>query len=121
MRVCIVGASGKLGRYMVQHALDRGHERSREDLDLGARTRAQRDEGEAEDQRCARDQAAGVADALDATIVRGMLVPATVSLLGRWNWWLPQRAARLLRVEQRSPGASPLFGAAVTAPMAPGE
>ena len=25
-RVCIVGASGKLGRYMVQHALDRGHE-----------------------------------------------------------------------------------------------
>jgi len=26
MRVCIVGASGKLGRYMVQHALDRGHE-----------------------------------------------------------------------------------------------
>ena len=26
MRVCIVGASGKLGRYMVGHALDRGHE-----------------------------------------------------------------------------------------------
>jgi NAD(P)-dependent dehydrogenase (short-subunit alcohol dehydrogenase family) len=26
MRVCIVGASGKLGRYLVQHALDRGHE-----------------------------------------------------------------------------------------------
>jgi len=26
MRICIVGASGKLGRYMVQHALDRGHE-----------------------------------------------------------------------------------------------
>lgn len=26
MRVCIVGASGKLGRYMVQHCLDRGHE-----------------------------------------------------------------------------------------------
>jgi uncharacterized protein YbjT (DUF2867 family) len=26
MRVCIVGASGKLGRYMVRHALDRGHE-----------------------------------------------------------------------------------------------
>lgn len=24
-RVCIIGASGKLGRYMVQHALDRGH------------------------------------------------------------------------------------------------
>jgi NAD(P)-dependent dehydrogenase (short-subunit alcohol dehydrogenase family) len=26
MRVCIVGASGKLGQYLVQHALDRGHE-----------------------------------------------------------------------------------------------
>jgi putative NAD(P)-binding protein len=26
MRICIVGASGKLGNYMVQHALDRGHE-----------------------------------------------------------------------------------------------
>jgi NAD(P)-dependent dehydrogenase (short-subunit alcohol dehydrogenase family) len=26
MRICVVGASGKLGRYMVQHALDRGHE-----------------------------------------------------------------------------------------------
>jgi NAD(P)H-binding len=26
MRVCIVGASGKLGRYMVQHALERGYE-----------------------------------------------------------------------------------------------
>jgi hypothetical protein len=26
MKVCIIGASGKLGRYMVQHALDRGHE-----------------------------------------------------------------------------------------------
>jgi len=26
VKVCIVGASGKLGQYMVQHALDRGHE-----------------------------------------------------------------------------------------------
>ena len=26
MKVCIVGASGKLGRYMAQHALDRGYE-----------------------------------------------------------------------------------------------
>jgi putative NADH-flavin reductase len=26
MKVCIVGASGKLGRYMVQHALDRSYE-----------------------------------------------------------------------------------------------
>ncbi|HYK30141.1 MAG TPA: MMPL family transporter [Streptosporangiaceae bacterium] len=35
---------------------------------------------------------------LDATVVRSLLVPAIVSLLGRWNWWLPDWAARLLRV-----------------------
>ena len=26
MKVCVVGASGKLGQYMVQHALDRGYD-----------------------------------------------------------------------------------------------
>jgi hypothetical protein len=26
MKICIIGASGKLGKYMVRHALDRGHE-----------------------------------------------------------------------------------------------
>ena len=36
---------------------------------------------------------------LDATIIRALLVPAMVSLFGRWNWWLPAPAARLLRVE----------------------
>jgi putative drug exporter of the RND superfamily len=35
---------------------------------------------------------------LDATLIRGVLAPAMVSLLGRWNWWLPSRAARVLRV-----------------------
>jgi RND superfamily putative drug exporter len=30
-----------------------------------------------------------LAVALDATIVRALLVPATMRLLGRWNWWLP--------------------------------
>lgn len=36
---------------------------------------------------------------LDATVVRALLVPALVSLFGRWNWWLPVPLARLLRVE----------------------
>jgi RND superfamily putative drug exporter len=36
---------------------------------------------------------------LDATVIRALLVPALVSLFGRWNWWLPPWAARLLRVE----------------------
>jgi RND superfamily putative drug exporter len=35
---------------------------------------------------------------LDATIIRALLVPAVVSLFGRWNWWLPSAPARLLRV-----------------------
>jgi RND superfamily putative drug exporter len=35
---------------------------------------------------------------LDATIIRGVLAPAVVALLGRWNWWLPSRAARVLRL-----------------------
>lgn len=32
-----------------------------------------------------------VAVALDATIVRLVLVPAFMRLAGRWNWWLPAR------------------------------
>jgi RND superfamily putative drug exporter len=28
---------------------------------------------------------------VDATIIRSLLVPATMRLLGRWNWWLPGR------------------------------
>ena len=36
---------------------------------------------------------------LDATVVRSLLVPSLVSLLGRWNWYLPDRVARLLRIE----------------------
>ena len=36
---------------------------------------------------------------IDATIIRGVLAPAAVAMLGRWNWWLPAWAAWLLRVE----------------------
>jgi RND superfamily putative drug exporter len=32
-----------------------------------------------------------VAVLLDATLIRALLVPATMRLLGRWNWWLPFR------------------------------
>jgi putative drug exporter of the RND superfamily len=35
---------------------------------------------------------------LDALIVRALLVPALVSVMGRWNWWLPQPARWLLRL-----------------------
>jgi RND superfamily putative drug exporter len=37
-----------------------------------------------------------VAIALDATLVRLVLVPATMRLMGNWNWWLPRGLARVL-------------------------
>jgi putative drug exporter of the RND superfamily len=43
---------------------------------------------------------------LDATIIRALLVPAVISLFGRWNWWLPRVPARLLRVEPSLPPRS---------------
>jgi RND superfamily putative drug exporter len=35
---------------------------------------------------------------LDATVIRALLVPAVVSLFGKWNWWMPKLPAKLLRV-----------------------
>jgi RND superfamily putative drug exporter len=43
--------------------------------------------------------ALGVGILLDATIIRALLVPALVSLFGKYNWWLPVGVAKLLRVE----------------------
>ena len=37
-----------------------------------------------------------VALLIDATVVRALLVPATMKLLGRWNWWAPGRHAPLV-------------------------
>jgi RND superfamily putative drug exporter len=47
---------------------------------------------------------------IDATIIRGILAPALVAILGRWNWWLPGWAARILRVEPSGarPAATPV-------------
>jgi RND superfamily putative drug exporter len=35
---------------------------------------------------------------LDATIVRALLVPAMMKLLGRWNWYLPDGVRKVLRL-----------------------
>jgi putative drug exporter of the RND superfamily len=40
---------------------------------------------------------------IDATVIRALIVPAVISLMGRWNWWLPSWPARLLRVEPSVP------------------
>ena len=47
----------------------------------------------------------GVAVVVDATIVRALLVPATMRLLGRWNWWRPAWLA--LRPWRRAGGIVP--------------
>ena len=44
----------------------------------------------------------GIAVIVDATIVRALLVPATMRLLGRWNWWAPAGLALLPRTEDNA-------------------
>jgi putative drug exporter of the RND superfamily len=58
----------------------------------------------------------GVAVALliDATIVRSVLVPAAMTLLGKWNWYLPTWLDWLPRVQVEGRAARPGAG-----PMAP--
>jgi len=40
-----------------------------------------------------------VAIMIDITLVRGLLLPSTMALVGRWNWYLPAWTARALRVK----------------------
>jgi putative drug exporter of the RND superfamily len=45
----------------------------------------------------------------DATVIRALLVPALMRLLGRWNWWLPRFAARALFVHRHDrPATEPV-------------
>ncbi len=61
--------------------------------------------------------ALGVGILIDATVVRAMLVPALVSVLGRWNWWLPAGPAKVLRVAFAARPAGPR---GTPGPRAPG-
>jgi RND superfamily putative drug exporter len=38
-----------------------------------------------------------IAVAVDATVIRALVVPAVMRLLGRYNWWAPHPLARLYR------------------------
>ena len=42
---------------------------------------------------------------IDATIVRAVLLPASMKLLGDWNWYLPRALQRLPHTERESPPA----------------
>jgi uncharacterized membrane protein YdfJ with MMPL/SSD domain len=43
---------------------------------------------------------------VDATIVRALLVPATMRLMGRWNWWVPAWVVGVQRRLSPGPGHS---------------
>ena len=46
---------------------------------------------------------------IDATIIRGVLLPATMKLLGDWNWWLPTKLGWLPQVTVE-PEVKPAYG-----------
>ena len=54
-----------------------------------------------------------LAVAIDATLVRALVVPATMRLLGRWNWWAPRPLARLYRRLGLGEGSDVIVPAAV--------
>jgi putative drug exporter of the RND superfamily len=39
----------------------------------------------------------------DATVIRALLVPALMKLLGRWNWWMPHWTRKALFIRHREP------------------
>jgi RND superfamily putative drug exporter len=45
----------------------------------------------------------------DATVIRALLVPALMRLMGEWNWWLPDFAARALFVRRGEPAGEPVL------------
>ena len=61
--------------------------------------------------------ALGAGILIDATILRALLVPALVALLGRWNWWLPTWAAPPPRVRPSATGRPRPSGERVTSDL----
>ena len=52
---------------------------------------------------------------IDATIVRAVLLPASMKLLGEWNWYLPRWLRWLPRLEAGEPTGSDKAPAATSA------
>jgi uncharacterized membrane protein YdfJ with MMPL/SSD domain len=65
----------------------------------------------------------GAAVLIDATLIRGVLLPASMKLLGDWNWYLPRWLEWLPRVSPEGAGLPPVGeeGDAPTGPLVPGE
>ena len=53
---------------------------------------------------------------VDAVVVRCILVPSTMELLGRWNWWLPSWLGRITPRLTVEPAAVPVRPVALPAP-----
>ncbi|HEX6756458.1 MAG TPA: MMPL family transporter, partial [Mycobacteriales bacterium] len=45
---------------------------------------------------------------IDATLVRAVLLPAAMTLLGRWNWWAPELLRRRLPAPAGEPVRQPV-------------
>ncbi len=109
MRVCVIGASGKLGTYMVGHALDRGHEvvavcRAQSVGKLDAfRGRIEVVPGATDDPEVVRRAVAGCDGVLVVLVPRGMKhyasgtaqavldhAPAGARLVFSCGWWPPR-------------------------------
>jgi RND superfamily putative drug exporter len=65
----------------------------------------------------------GLASAVfvDATLVRMVLVPATMEMLGKANWWFPSWLDKLVpklsvEVEESSPPVAPVGGVSASSP-----
>lgn len=59
---------------------------------------------------------AAVAVGVDATLIRLILVPATMTLLGRWNWWLPAPIASLVSAGRTSESSAAVMRASTIVP-----
>ena len=60
-----------------------------------------------------------VAIFLDATLVRAVMVPSMMAIMGRYNWWLPARVARIVRVRPVAARSSLRAGVVEVAPWPP--
>jgi len=61
---------------------------------------------------------------IDATLVRALLVPSLMKLLGEWNWWAPGPLRRLhdkLGISESAPELPPEFESVAAAPLGPAE
>ena len=58
---------------------------------------------------------------IDATIIRALLVPSLMELLGKWNWWAPRPLRRLHERIGLSESGVPRGGGSATGPGAEGE